>query len=437
MKQTIAEKILSKKNIEGKEVKAGDIILGKPDVILINDASSPLAFIQFKNIGAKKVADPQSVVVVLDHFSPPPSLSAAEDFKEIRIFVQEHGVPNFFEMGSGIEHTLLPERGFIKPGSLIIGGDSHTTTYGAFNAFGTGLGSTDIAVALALGYTWFLVPESQRFEFEGERMPFVSGKDLILRVIKDIGVDGATYQSMEFAGSGLLQFNMDEYMALCNMAVEAGAKAGIVEANENIAKWAVSKFGYLPELVRADEGAEYVNVIKYNLSEINEPLVAKPHSPGNVVGVSEVEGIHVDQVYIGNCANGTLTDLRQAAFVLKGRHVAKGTRLIVVPATQQIYKQAIKEGLIDIFLEAGAVISPPTCGACFGGHMGLLADGEVAITTTNRNFRGRMGSAKAEIYLANAFVAAASAVTGYITNPKKIVNWEEAKKFVYGDHNVT
>jgi len=437
MKQTIAEKILSKKNIEGKEVKAGDIILGKPDVILINDASAPLAFIQFKNIGAKKVADPQSVVVVLDHFSPPPSLSAAEDFKEIRIFVQEHGVPNFFEMGSGIEHTLLPERGFIKPGSLIIGGDSHTTTYGAFNAFGTGLGSTDIAVALALGYTWFLVPESQRFEFEGERMPFVSGKDLILRVIKDIGVDGATYQSMEFAGSGLLQFNMDEYMALCNMAVEAGAKAGIVEANENIAKWAVSKFGYLPELVRADEGAEYVNVIKYNLSEINEPLVAKPHSPGNVVGVSEVEGIHVDQVYIGNCANGTLTDLRQAAFVLKGRHVAKGTRLIVVPATQQIYKQAIKEGLIDIFLEAGAVISPPTCGACFGGHMGLLADGEVAITTTNRNFRGRMGSAKAEIYLANAFVAAASAVTGYITNPKKIVNWEEAKKFVYGDHNVT
>jgi 3-isopropylmalate/(R)-2-methylmalate dehydratase large subunit len=437
MKQTIAEKILSKKNIEGKEVKAGDIILGKPDVILINDASAPLAFIQFKNIGAKKVANPQSVVVVLDHFSPPPSLSAAEDFKEIRIFVQEHGVPNFFEMGSGIEHTLLPERGFIKPGSLIIGGDSHTTTYGAFNAFGTGLGSTDIAVALALGYTWFLVPESQRFEFEGERMPFVSGKDLILRVIKDIGVDGATYQSMEFAGSGLLQFNMDEYMALCNMAVEAGAKAGIVEANENVAKWAVSKFGYLPELVRADEGAEYVNVIKYNLSEINEPLVAKPHSPGNVVGVSEVEGIHVDQVYIGNCANGTLTDLRQAAFVLKGRHVAKGTRLIVVPATQQIYKQAIKEGLIDIFLEAGAVISPPTCGACFGGHMGLLADGEVAITTTNRNFRGRMGSAKAEIYLANAFVAAASAVTGYITNPKKIVNWEEAKKFVYGDHNVT
>jgi 3-isopropylmalate/(R)-2-methylmalate dehydratase large subunit len=437
MKQTIAEKILSKKNIEGKEVKAGDIILGKPDVILINDASGPLAFIQFKKIGAKKVADPQSVVMVLDHFSPPPSLSAAEDFKEIRIFVQEHGIPNFFEMGSGIEHTLLPERGFIKPGSLIIGGDSHTTTYGAFNAFGTGLGSTDIAVALALGYTWFLVPESQRFEFEGERMPFVSGKDLILRVIKDIGVDGATYQSMEFAGSGLLQFNMDEYMALCNMAVEAGAKAGIVEANENIAKWAVSKFGYLPELVRADEGAEYVNVIKYNLSEIDEPLVAKPHSPGNVVGVSEVEGIRVDQVYIGNCANGTLTDLRQAAFVLKGRHVAKGTRLIVVPATQQIYKQAIKEGLIDIFLEAGAVISPPTCGACFGGHMGLLADGEVAITTTNRNFRGRMGSAKAEIYLANAFVAAASAVTGYITNPKKIVNWEEAKKFVYGDHNVT
>ena len=437
MKQTIAEKILSKKNIEGKEVKAGDIILGKPDVILINDASGPLAFIQFKKIGAKKVADPQSVVMILDHFSPPPSLSAAEDFKKIRIFVQEHGIPNFFEMGSGIEHTLLPERGFIKPGSLIIGGDSHTITYGAFNAFGTGLGSTDIAVALALGYTWFLVPESQRFEFEGERMPFVSGKDLILRVIKDIGVDGATYQSMEFAGSGLLQFNMDEYMALCNMAVEAGAKAGIVEANENIAKWAVSKFGYLPELVRADEGAEYVNVIKYNLSEIDEPLVAKPHSPGNVVSISEVEGIHVDQVYIGNCANGTLTDLRQAAFVLKGRHVAKGTRLIVVPATQQIYKQAIKEGLIDIFLEAGAVILPPTCGACFGGHMGLLADGEVAITTTNRNFRGRMGSAKAEIYLANAFVAAASAVTGYITNPKKIVNWEEAKKFVYGDHNVT
>ena len=437
MKQTIAEKILSKKNIERKEVKAGDIILGKPDVILINDASGPLTFIQFKNIGAKKIADPQSVVVVLDHFSPPPSLSAAETFKETRKFVQEYDIPNFFEIGKGgIEHTLLPERGFIRPGSLIIGGDSHTCTYGAFNAFGTGLGSTDIAVALALGYTWFLVPESQRFKFEGKRMPFVSGKDLILKVIKDIGVDGATYQSIEFAGSGLLQFNIDEYMALCNMAVEAGAKTGIVEGNDNIAKWTVSKIGYLPELVKADEGAEYVNSIEYNLSEIDEPLVAKPHSPGNVVSIPEVEGIHVDQIYIGNCANGTLTDLRQAAFVLKGRNVAKGTRLIVVPATQQIYKQAIKKGLIEIFLEAGASISTPTCGACFGGHMGLLSDGEVAITTTNRNFRGRMGSAKAEIYLANAFVAAASAVTGYITNPKKIVNWEEAKKFVYGDHNV-
>ena len=431
---TIAEKVLGLHVVGGRrEVRAGDYVLARPDVILLNDVSGPLAIKQFRQIvgDGGKVADPSKVVFVNDHFVPPPTIEAAINAKLMRQFAGEFGI-KLFDVGEGIEHTLLPEQGLVKPGYLVIGGDSHTTTYGAFNAFGSGFGATDIAVALALGYLWFLVPESQRFIFEGDRPPFITGKDLILNVIRDIGVDGATYQSMEFTGDALLKFNIDEYEHIANMAVEAGAKAGIIEANEVIMRWAESKFrGEVINYVRADLDAKYVEVHRYDITKM-EPMVAKPHSPGNAVPISEVEGVHVDQVYIGNCANGTLTDLRQAAAVLRGRKVAPGVRLIVVPATRSIYEQALREGLIDIFIKAGAFVSSPTCGACAGLHLGLLADGEVAVATTNRNFRGRMGSAKAEIYLANAYVAAAAAVKGEITDPSKLISWSEVKKFVYG-----
>jgi len=430
--KTIAEKILVSHMIEkAADVKAGDYILAKPDIILLNDVSGPVAVKQFRRI-TNKVADPDKVVIVIDHFSPPPNLDAASNNKLLREFAKEQGIKILFDIGEGIEHTLLPERGVVKPGSLVIGGDSHTTTYGAFNAFGSGFGATDIAVALALGYLWFRVPESIRFEFHGTRPPFVTGKDLILHVIHDIGVDGATYMSMEFGGEALNRFNIDEYMHMSNMAVEAGAKAGIFEPNEVIIEWAKSKYGSIfNSFVKADPDAKYVDIRKYDISTM-EPMIAKPHSPGNVVPISEVGGVSVNQVYIGNCANGTPTDLRQAAAILKGRKIADNVRLIIVAATRNIYKQALKEGLIDIFIEAGAFVTHSTCGACAGLHMGLLADGEVAVSNINRNFRGRMGSAKAEIYLTNTYVAAAAAVAGKIVDPRKIADWSEVKNFVYG-----
>lgn len=418
---TMAEKIF-KTHCKAltSEIKPGQILMCTPDIVLINDASGPLTFKQFYEMGASKVANPKAVVMVNDHFAPPPTLSAAHGMREMRTFASKYRIENFFEIGEGIEHTLLPERGFIKPGQLIIGGDSHTCTYGAFGAFGTGLGSTDIAAALALGELWFRVPESSQFVFTGKPKKFVTGKDLILTVIGEIGVDGATYQSMEFTGEGLRYLNMDERMAICNMAVEAGAKAGMVVPDEVTEEWA-KKTLHDYTIVKPDNDAKYVTTHKYDLSKI-DPMIAKPDSPGNVSPLSEVEGTHVDQVYIGNCANGTLTDLRQAASVLAGKTVAKGTRLIVVPATRRVYLQALKEGLIEIFASAGAAVSSSTCGACFGGHMGLLDKGEVAITTTNRNFKGRMGHADASIYLANAYVAAAAAVAGEIVNPAKIAD---------------
>jgi len=430
--KTIAEKILQAHLVEKhNEIKPGEIVLAKPDVILLNDVSGPLSIKQVKNIGARKVKNVNSLVLVLDHFEPPPSLEAAQNNKVMRDFAKEQGTNKFFEIGSGIEHTLLPEMGLVKPGYLIIGGDSHTTTYGAFNAYGSGFGATDIAVAMALGYLWFRVPESQLFIFKGSRPPFITGKDLILHVIGDIGVDGANFQSMEFSGPALLNFNIDEYMHVANMAIEAGAEAGIFEPNEVIINWSKTHLGEVTNLVKADNDAKYLDVHEYDITSL-EPLIAKPHSPGNVVTVKEVEGVPVNQVYIGNCANGTITDLRQAAAILRNKKISKDVRLIIMAATRNVYKQAIKEGLIDVFIDSGAQVSHSTCGACFGGHMGLLADGEVAITTTNRNFRGRMGSAKAEVYLANAMVAAASAITGYITDPRKVADWDEVKKFVYG-----
>ncbi|MFP3044948.1 MAG: 3-isopropylmalate dehydratase large subunit [Thermocladium sp.] len=420
MGMTMAEKVLAT-HTNSYKVKAGDFVLASPDLVLLNDISGPLAIKQLENHGVN-IAMPSKVVIVLDHLSPPPTIMAAQNNKAMRLFAGKESI-KLFDVGEGIEHTLLPERNLIKPGYLVAGGDSHTVTYGAFNAFGSGFGATDIAVTMALDLLWLKVPEAQKFTVVGQRAPFTTGKDLILTIIRDIGVDGANYQSMEFMGSGLLGFNIDEYMAICNMSVEAGAKTCIIEANDVIKEWAKAKLGSdKHQYVKPDPDARYVEEWIYDASRL-EPMVAKPHTPSNAVPVSEAEGIHVDEVYIGNCANGTLTDLRQAASVLRGRRVAKGTRLIIVPATRGIYVEALREGLIDVFINAGAVISPPTCGACAGLHMGLLGDGETAVATINRNFIGRMGSPKASVYLANAYVAAAAAVTGEITHPGKIINW--------------
>lgn len=420
MGQTMAEKILAQHAISG-EVEPGRIIRARIDTVLLNDVSGPLSFKQFYEMGATRVAAPEGVVLVCDHFAPAPSISAAHGLKAMRQFAEEQRIPHFFDVGQGgIEHTLLPERHLIAPGDLIIGGDSHTCTYGAFDAFGTGLGSTDIAAAMALGELWFLVPESVQFIFHGTKRPFVTGKDIILRVLQEIGADGATYQAMEFAGEGIASLSIDERMAVCNMAVEGGAKTGIVVPDAVTEAWARDHAAARPyQFVAPDPDAHYAASYTFDLADFG-PMVARPHSPANVVPADEVLGTHVDQVYIGNCANGTITDLRQAASVLGGRHVARGTRAVVVPATQRVYEQAMAEGLIAQLIEAGVAVSTPTCGACFGGHMGLLDDGEVAITTTNRNFRGRMGHAGAQVYLANAYVAAAAAVAGEIVDPAQV-----------------
>lgn len=425
MGRTIAEKILGAHALEG-DARVGGVVRVRLDRVLVNDVSGPLAFEEFKRMGANRVADPDRVVLVCDHFSPAPSLAAASSLKEMRRFRDEQGIAHFFELGQGgIEHTLLPEQGLVQPGDLILGGDSHTCTYGAFNAFGTGVGSSDIAAALALGEAWLMVPGTSRFQFTGRRRPFVTGKDLILAVLDKIGVDGANYQAMEFGGEGLADFNMDERMALCNMAVEAGGKTGLVVPDRVTAAWVGERLPGPWQLISPDGDASYAATHRLDLGTLG-PLVARPHSPGNVAPLDEVRGTRVDQVYIGNCANGTITDLRQAAAMLKGRRVAAHTRAIAVPATQEIYRQALREGLIAQLVEAGVAVSTPTCGACFGGHMGLVADGEVVVATTNRNFRGRMGHSGAAIYLANAYVAAAAAVAGEIIDPAEVITEEEA-----------
>lgn len=423
MGSTMAQKILANHLVPERSapVKAGEIVRAKIDLVLLNDVSGPLALKQLGAMGARRVSMPDKVVVVCDHFSPPPDLSSAHGLKALREFAREQGISHFFDVGKGgIEHTLLPERGLIAPGMLVVGGDSHTCTYGAFGAFGTGFGSTDIAAALALDEAWFMVPETLRFNFRGTRQPLVTGKDLILRVLREIGVDGAIYCAMEFTGDGLAGFDADERTAICNMSVEAGAKTGFVVPDGVTREWAERTARQPYALVVPDDDAEYRGSWEFDLDEMG-PLVACPHSPANVVPVGDVTGTKVDQVYIGNCANGTLADLRQAAALLKGSKVAEWTRTIVVPATQRIYQQAVEEGLIATFIEAGAAVSTPTCGACFGGHMGLLDEGEVAVSTTNRNFKGRMGDARAEVYLAGAYVAAAAAVAGALVDPREVM----------------
>lgn len=419
MPHTLAEKILLNHTDVG-DLAPGDIVSIRCDLVLANDVSGPVAFNAMEKMAADTVFDSDKVVMVADHFMPAKDIRSAELQKRLREWSHEQGV-HFFDQGrGGIEHAVLIEEGFIVPGMVITGGDSHTCTYGALGAFGTGLGSTDIAGCLALGEFWQSVPGTILVEVSGTKGPFVSGKDIILAVLSRIGVDGGTDMVLEFIGPGTEALTIDDRRAVANMAVEAGSETGIFPADRVTTEYLSGRTDRPWSALRSDPDAVFTRRLRIDLETLG-PLVAKPPSPGDVAPVGEVVGRRIHQVYIGNCANGTITDLRQAATVLRGRRVHPGTRAIIVPSSQRVYRQALEEELLEVFIDAGAVVSTPTCGACFGGHTGILAPGEAAIATTNRNFTGRMGSDRAEVYLASAWVAAAAAVTGEITDPADVV----------------
>ena len=418
MPYTIAEKILLKHSGQ-KSIKPGEFIQAKVDVALANDITAPLAISEFKKSGFKHVFNKNKIVLVPDHFAPAKDLKSANQCKVLADFAKEQGIKNYFEIGQmGIEHALLPEKGIVLPGDLVIGADSHTCTYGALGAYATGMGSTDLARAYIDGKCWLKVPGSIKFIYKGKLNKWVGGKDLILYTIGQIGVDGALYKVMEFCGPVIRKLGMDDRFSMCNMAIEAGARAGLIDPDK-ITRRFVAGFKRKPKFYHSDADAHYEKVYEWDVTKL-EPQVSCPHLPSNTKPASSLKNIKIDQAVIGSCTNGRISDLRIAASLLKGKVVAKGVKLIVFPATQKIYLQAVQEGLAEIFVKAGGVFSTPTCGPCLGGHMGILADGEVAIATTNRNFLGRMGSPKSFVYLSNPAVAAASAITGRITHPAAI-----------------
>jgi 3-isopropylmalate/(R)-2-methylmalate dehydratase large subunit len=417
---TITEKILAA-HAGKKSVTPGELVDAKIDFALANDITAPLAIQAFNDIGAKKVFHRDRVTLVPDHFTPAKDILSAENCKTLRDFSRIHRLTNFFEIGQvGIEHALLPEQGLVLPGDVIVGADSHTCTYGAVGAFATGVGSTDLGAAMATGRLWFKVPETVKFIFHGKLNPWVSGKDFILYTIGDIGVDGALYQAMEFGGEAIRKLPMSSRLTMANMAIEAGGKNGIFEPDEATLAYVKPRAKRSYKIYRSDPNAQYAGLREYDASKIF-PQVSLPHIPSNAKDVRTIGKIEIDQVIIGSCTNGHLDDLRTAAKILRGKKVAPSVRMIVIPATPTIYRQALKEKLLDVFLSAGAVVSPPTCGPCLGGHMGVLAEGERAVATTNRNFRGRMGHARSEVYLAGPAVAAASAVRGRICHPEEVV----------------
>jgi len=418
---TITEKILAR-NSGSSSVEPGQFINVHPDLVFANDATLSSVIKIFETTGAEKVFDPDKVAFIFDHGVPSKDIATAETCKLTREFSQKMGVEKLFDIGrNGIEHTLLPEKGLILPGQVIIGQDSHTCTHGAWATFATAMGATDVAVALALGESWIRVPESIKFNYEGEIPRWVSGKDLILFTIREIGVNGALYKAMEFTGPVIEKLSMSDRMTVCNMAIEAGAKNGVIKADNTLKEHL--RISNDPSFVHleSDDDAHYVQEHNFNVSNLS-PQVACPSSPGNVANVEDLNGVSVNQVVIGSCTNGKLEDLRNAAKVLKGRKIHNDVRLLVFPATQAIYLQALREGLLEIFVKAEGIINPPTCGCCYGGHLGILAEGEVAISTTNRNFVGRMGHPKSKVYLSNPAVAAASAVMGRIARPEEVVN---------------
>lgn len=424
MGYTITEKILLK-HTKAKSIHPGEFVHARVDICLGNDITAPFAIEEFEKLGAKAVFDKKKVVLVPDHFTPAKDMKSANQCKVLASFAKKYGIKNYFEVGKmGVEHALLPEMGIVMPGDLVIGADSHTCTYGGLGAFSTGVGSTDLAAAMVTGECWLKVPESMKFIFFGKLNKWVGGKDLILHTIGNIGVDGALYKAMEFCGETIEALPVEDRLAMCNMAIEAGGKNGIIapdkltaryeKAIRNKARPGVGRF------LASDRDAGYFSVTEYDCRSI-EPLVACPNLPSNVKPAGAVKDVSIDQVVIGSCTNGRISDLRLAAKVLRGKKVKHGVRLIVIPATQKIYLDAVNEGLAKIFIEAGGVFSTPTCGPCLGGHMGILAEGERAIATTNRNFVGRMGHPKSEVYLSNPAVAAASAVKGKIAHPDEVM----------------
>jgi 3-isopropylmalate/(R)-2-methylmalate dehydratase large subunit len=415
---TLTEKILAVHSGKGK-VSPGEFINVRVDLVLSNDITAPLAIKEFNRLGINKVYDPKKIVMVPDHFCPNKDILSAEQAKMMREFANQYNLV-YFEVGRmGIEHVLLPEQGLVLPGEVVVGADSHTCTYGALGAFATGMGSTDIAVAMATGEIWMKVPPTIKFVYRGKLGKWVGGKDLILYTIGDIGVDGALYSVMEFTGEAIDALPMDGRFTMANMAIEAGAKAGIFRVDNETKKYVKDRAKRSYQVYQPDEEAEYNKTIEYDVSRI-EPQVAMPHLPSNVKPISKVGNIKIDQAVIGSCTNGRLDDLRLAAKILKGRQVSPEVRCIIIPGTQQIYLDALHEGLIETFIKAGAAVSTPTCGPCLGGYMGVLAAGERCVSTTNRNFIGRMGSPKSEVYLANPAIAAASAIAGRIASPEEI-----------------
>lgn len=419
MGMTMTQKVLAA-HAGLPSVKPGQLIKAKLDLVLGNDITSPVAINEFEKAGFDDVFSTDKIALVMDHFTPNKDIKAATQCKQCRTFAQAHAIKNYFDVGDmGIEHALLPEKGLVAPGDCVIGADSHTCTYGALGAFSTGVGSTDMAAGMATGEAWFKVPSAIKFNLTGKLNKWVSGKDVILHIIGMIGVDGALYRSMEFAGDGLKNLSMDDRLCMANMAIEAGAKNGIFEVDEVTLAYIKDRVNRDYTVFKADDDAEYDEVYDIDLSTI-QSTVSFPHLPDNTRTIDEVGDIAIDQVVIGSCTNGRLEDLATAAEILKGRHIAKNVRAIIIPGTQNIYKQAIKLGYAEIFIDAGCVFSTPTCGPCLGGHMGILAQGERAVSTTNRNFVGRMGHVESEVYLASPAVAAASAVTGKISSPTEL-----------------
>ena len=417
---TITEKIIAA-HAGRDSVKPGDFVFADVDIALGNDVTAPIAIKEFAEAGIRRVWDPARIALVPDHFTPNKDIPSAQQAKVLRDFARAQGLTHYWEVGRvGIEHALLPEQGVVGPGDLVIGADSHTCTYGALGAFATGVGSTDLAAAMAIGKVWLRVPESMRFEFTGTRGPWVSGKDLILHTIGEIGVSGALYRAMEFTGPVIKALPMDDRLAMCNMAIEAGAKSGIIAPDRLTRAYVRGRLEREAVYYRSDAKARYVETVAWDISTL-EPVVACPNLPENVRPVSALKEVRIDQVVIGSCTNGRLSDLAVAARILKGRKVADGVRCLIFPATPTVEREALRKGYYKIFLDAEAVVSPPTCGPCLGGLMGILAEGEVALATTNRNFTGRMGHPKSQVYLSNPAVAAASAVTGRITHPAEVV----------------
>ena len=419
MGMTITEKILAA-HAEMERVVPGDLIQAKVDLALANDITAPLAVKVFDEIGVQHVFDRERIALVQDHFVPNKDIPSAQQAKIMREFARKHDIKHYFEVGeAGIEHVILPEEGLVIAGDLVIGADSHTCTYGALGAFATGVGSTDLGAVMATGRIWLKVPSSIKVHFEGELLPWVGGKDLILYLLSLWGVEGATYRALEFSGPVIERLTMDHRLTMSNMAVEGGAKNGIIAPDEITRQYVEPRSSRPPIYWQSDPDAEYERVITIDATEI-QPQVAFPHSPGNARAVSKAGDVPLDQVFIGSCTNGRFEDIREAARILKGRTVARGTRLIVIPGSPAIYKEALKEGILETLLEAGAVIGPPTCGPCLGGYLGILAEGERCLSTSNRNFVGRMGHPESELYLANPVIAAASAVLGRIGSPDEL-----------------